>query len=146
MSRLSPPLMTAGEPGHRPIASSSHYRPQPLNGSAIRHRHDAFPSISRGDDVGAENGSPRRSIKARSKGFGNGKGKGKGRGKEKAKGRASWGSEQEEWVKERFRHFGEHCARNQVSVISWNCSSYGVHLCESRAERIDRSVPFSSTV
>jgi hypothetical protein len=133
MSRPSPPLQRVGEHGR--IASSSHYRPQPLNGSAIRHRHDAFGSSSRRDDDGPENGSPRRSIKARSKGTGNGKGKGKGRGKEKAKGRASWGSEQEEWVKEGFRRFGEHCARNQVGITSCHYSSCRAHLCERRAEQ-----------
>lgn len=119
MSRPSPPLQPVGE--HRPLASSSHYRPQPLNSSAIRHRHDGFGSSSRGNDDGTENGSPWRSVKARSKGTGNGKGKGKARGKEKAKGRASWGSEQEEWVKEGFRRFGEHCARNQVGVARRDC-------------------------
>ena len=41
--------------------------------------------------------------------------KGKGKEKEKVKGR--WEVGTKGWVKDGFRQFGAHCARNQVSVI-----------------------------
>lgn len=44
------------------------------------------------------------------------KGKGKAPGKEKVKGK--WEVGTKGWVKEGFRKFGEHCARNQVCLLS----------------------------
>lgn len=47
--------------------------------------------------------------------------KGKGKEKEKVKGR--WEVGTKGWVKDGFRKFGAHCARNQVSLL---CSSYEI--------------------
>jgi len=41
--------------------------------------------------------------------------KGKGKEKEKVKGR--WEVGTKGWVKDGFRQFGAHCARNQVSIF-----------------------------
>lgn len=44
----------------------------------------------------------------------------RGKGKGKAKARAKWEVGTKGWVKEGFRRFGEHCARNQVRpTITW---------------------------
>jgi hypothetical protein len=49
------------------------------------------------------------------------KGKGKAPGKDKEKVKGKWEVGTKGWVKEGFRKFGEHCARNQVRLLS---SSY----------------------
>jgi hypothetical protein len=45
------------------------------------------------------------------------KGKGKAQGKEKEKVKGKWEVGTKGWVKEGFRKFGEHCARNQVCLL-----------------------------
>lgn len=44
------------------------------------------------------------------------KGKGKAQGQEKEKVKGKWEVGTKGWVKEGFRKFGEHCARNQVCL------------------------------
>lgn len=70
-------------------------------------------------------GYKRRNTNSRSAAAGQKGGKDKGKGKEKGR----WEVGTKGWVKEGFRQFGAHCARNQVGYLSYSSSGrYRVEL------------------